>query len=199
TEPTNFHDWGTDARARLVQNPLGLVHTGFIGSLADIWNDLLQVLAGTDKADAATGRPAKPLWLAGHSLGGAVAELAADRLTAEKLGDVRFLYTYGKPAAGDGGYSAQLAARLQDKLYRIVNNDDLVPRLPPAELGYSHAGRLCYLDSRGKLSFNPDQAFLTKAGLLGMIDNLGKLVPVAVRDHFLAGYLDALKALCGQP
>jgi triacylglycerol lipase len=36
--------------------------------------------------------------------------------------------------------------------YRFVNNNDIVPQVPPAWCGYRHTGKQVYIDSDGRIS-----------------------------------------------
>ena len=75
----------------------------------------------------------------GHSLGGALATLAAGRY--ERAPEV---YTFGAPRVGDGEY----VESLDTPVYRIVNGRDVVPKLP-VRGPYRHAGAEKYIDGEG--------------------------------------------------
>jgi hypothetical protein len=77
------------------------------------------------------------VWLSGHSLGGALATLAAAHIGQDA---VQGLYTYGCPRVGDAAFAGKLPARSH---YRFVHRDDWVPTVPPEFLGYVHAGTRC--------------------------------------------------------
>src|SRR5262249_26267338 len=63
-------------------------HQGFVNAIADIWDPVFKtVKAERDKSD-------RPLWLTGHSLGGALALLAA-WLFNRKFVPVHQIYTFG--------------------------------------------------------------------------------------------------------
>ena len=66
----------------------------------------------------------KPLFITGHSLGGAVATIAARRLDAERR--IAACYTYGSPRVGTEDWVAQI----KTPIYRIVNSADPVPIVP---------------------------------------------------------------------
>ena len=66
-----------------------------------------------------------PIWVTGHSLGGAMATLVSHRLAVEGF-PVRAVYTYGSPRPGDRNFRD--AYRLPN--YRFVNDNDLVPHCP---------------------------------------------------------------------
>jgi hypothetical protein len=111
-----------DADALLVPTPGGArVHRGFLRALDAVWTNIA----------AALPRDC-PLFLTGHSLGAAVALLAALRCSPFAV------YTYGAPRAGDEG----LVRLLQGvAVHRIVHGDDIVTAVPPRALGFRHVGR----------------------------------------------------------
>ncbi|KAI6171529.1 Lipase domain containing protein [Aphelenchoides bicaudatus] len=75
--------------------------------------------------------PDYDVWVTGHSLGGALASIAASEIIALNYvsADKVKLYTFGQPRTGDVEYAAA-----HDKIvptsYRITHYDDIVPHLP---------------------------------------------------------------------
>ena len=67
----------------------------------------------------------------GHSLGGALASLAAT--ARAPLG----LYTFGCPRVGNESFGALLSPAWA---YRLVHDKDIVPTVPPVPLGFAHGG-----------------------------------------------------------
>ncbi|MBF2759355.1 MAG: lipase family protein [Ectothiorhodospiraceae bacterium AqS1] len=67
----------------------------------------------------------KPLIIAGHSLGGALATIAAKRLIHQ--GGIAACYTFGAPRVGDEKWSHDV----KTPIYRLVNAADCVTMLPP--------------------------------------------------------------------
>lgn len=109
-------------------------HQGFVNALADIWAPLLvAVEAERQKQD-------RPLWITGHSLGGALALLAA-WLFQRKFISVEQVYTFGGPMIGNADACAALDRELAGKIFRYVNIMDPVPLLPTFSLlsnSYGH-------------------------------------------------------------
>lgn len=169
----------TDANAILVDSEQGgMVHSGFKRALGYIWQPLLELLLEFHKSG-------KRLWFTGHSLGGALATLAAD-----KFGDVAGLYTYGSPRVGDKSFRDDFFV----PAYRFVNNNDIVPRVPPEVLGYEHVGLLKYIDCKGVIHENASHWSIFTDGLQGRVSHLvngvgklrlgfGSVIPDAVVDH----------------
>ncbi|KAI0898237.1 alpha/beta-hydrolase [Annulohypoxylon nitens] len=95
--------------------------------------------------------PDYPIYLVGHSLGGAVAALAALELKVISGWDKMVVTTFGEPRVGNGGFVEYLNSvfelggvgkPIEEQMYRRVTHvDDPVPSLPLSEWGYrSHAG-----------------------------------------------------------
>jgi triacylglycerol lipase len=74
-----------------------------------------------------------PIFITGHSLGGALAFLAASVFPP------RAAYTFGAPKAGDAVFAFGLDAA---SVYRMTNHRDIVPAVPPSRIpfDYCHAG-----------------------------------------------------------
>lgn len=102
----------------------------------------------------ATGNPGLKLFLAGHSLGGAIAVAVASILDQKGI-NVEAVHTFGMPRAGDLTFRDDYNRRLGDRTYRFVHGDDLVPTVPPATLGpfrHFHVGSLIRCETGGKFA-----------------------------------------------
>ncbi|KAM0335621.1 hypothetical protein ACHAQA_000670 [Verticillium albo-atrum] len=107
------------------------VHTGFNNA----WREIrTPAIAAIKKARAAN--PGYTVIATGHSLGGAVATIAAAYLRAKESVPV-VLYTYGSPRVGNDRFAAFVDAQAGAE-YRLTHGADPVPRLPPIILGYRH-------------------------------------------------------------
>jgi triacylglycerol lipase len=93
-----------------------------------------------------------PLFIAGHSLGAALAALAAQRAHAQGA-TPKGVYTFGMPRTGGETFRAGYDAMLGPITYRLVHGLDVVARVPPSEIGFRHVGRALQCDS-GK-TFDP--------------------------------------------
>jgi hypothetical protein len=102
----------------------GRVHCGFTDALDASWPALQTLIT------AAVDRQ-QPVWVTGHSLGGAEATLTAVRLSRQGL-PLGPLYTFGAPRAGDGDFARAADLELDRAIYRVVNESDIVPRLAPS-------------------------------------------------------------------
>jgi hypothetical protein len=150
---TKLEDWLTDADARQQQNPWGhadervKIHRGFHAALDNVWPELINRVS----------QAALPVWFTGHSLGGALAVLAAYRLEAsEKIGiRVAGVYTFGQPRVGNLAWTKSVPVDLEQRIFRYVNDRDIVPLVPPAApIEYRHVGHARYFDASGRLHHN---------------------------------------------
>lgn len=106
----------------------GKVHRGFLSAYLEVEADIDKLVQ--DRA------PGQGVWIAGHSLGGALAMLAAAHLPAESVAGV---YTFGAPRVGNAEFISCLP---RQRVHRYVHGQDWVPTVPPAFLGYVHGGAL---------------------------------------------------------
>jgi V8-like Glu-specific endopeptidase len=117
---------------------LGRAHAGFWGQFTALQAQLESRLAM---------RQGVPLVVTGHSLGGAIAVLAA--ITWAASHSLRALYTYGQPAVAQGEAVTAISTALAGRYHRLVNDADIVPRVPP---GYRHTGQLLHFNNEGKVT-----------------------------------------------
>lgn len=136
-------DWMTnsDVVKTSVAPGMGKVHGGFLRALCLVWDDILDVLNQKQKK--------QPLWITGHSLGGALATLAAARFMFELDKPFSGVYTFGQPRAVDRELSRQFNVEVKQRFFRFVNNNDIVTRVPTRTMNYSHVGSLRFFDSSG--------------------------------------------------
>jgi|TARA_Y100000114_G_scaffold13804_1_gene11148 hypothetical protein len=85
----------------------------------------------------------------GHSLGGAMAHLFALYIS-DVLSNTVKLYTYGSPRVGGWSFN-KVWNDNKIEAYRFRNNNDVVPGVPFAIMGYKHVGELCYINHYGNI------------------------------------------------
>lgn len=188
TEPTNIRDWLSDASTPPWPGPAhkGFVHYGFGEALESIYPGVLDAL--TEYRDNG-----QTIWFTGHSLGGALAMLAGCRLFLE---DPRLradgIYTYGQPRTCDRILATAHNEAFTKRMYRFVNNNDIVPHLPP-EPAFHHVDALRYIDSNGKVRESLPLLNHVADRAKGLTADL--LAPAAdgIRDHAIRNYVEALE------
>jgi hypothetical protein len=160
----------------------------------------------------------KPLFITGHSLGAALAALAA--LMAVGQGSPpQAVYTFGMPRVGGERFRTNYDPTLGAQTYRLVHGLDLVARVAPSSTGFRHVGRLLQCEAGAK--FNDEKPLsatgsdeppfreqlrnvfqdgisnilsgniLSPAGP-GTFGPLFRFIPPEIRDHLQDSYWKAL-------
>jgi triacylglycerol lipase len=141
-------DWAIDARFFPVPDRhRNFVHAGFLDAIGEIWAGVSKLVASLQVSRR------RPLWITGHSLGAALATVAANLCDDEPnhLG-LTGLYTYGSPRVGDAGFGRRILG-IPCPVWRFRNNSDLVTHVPLG-LVFRHVGMLELVDGSGH--FHPD-------------------------------------------
>jgi triacylglycerol lipase len=147
TDPAVWQTVITDFTLRLG----GDTHAGFQAAADAVRPEI-------DKAIALSRAAQKPLLMAGHSLGGAIAALAASR-AADQGAAPAAVYGFGMPRVGNARFHAHYTAALGERTFRLVHGIDIVPTVPPSILGFRHVGRM--LDCASGGSFAGDMMALS--------------------------------------
>jgi hypothetical protein len=138
-EPVAVADFMTNVNVWLTDWTNGSkVHRGFKSALEAVWDDLFPYLKTLQDRGCR-------IWMTGHSLGAALATLAADR-----YGEVQGVYTFGSPRVGDSRFKENYSI----PTYRFVNGSDIVTGLPPAGF-YVHVGEPKFIDPEGRILDRP--------------------------------------------
>ena len=220
TEPFNLANWLTDADIHSEQVTISVggrmltVHPGFYRNLRAIRSPLIAALDRARRGrsilseDEAVEHPLQSLYIAGHSLGGAMASLLGllvlnDPSYAELREVLRGVYTYGAPMVGDPELAEAVAAEGQGEMFlRFAYGRDVVPHLPPWGLGrYRHFGREfrpggdCWVESGRPIGQAPffsipmaPVEFLSRS--LPIVRHLW--FPYSLSDHLPVNYLEWL-------
>ncbi|KAF2260576.1 alpha/beta-hydrolase [Lojkania enalia] len=106
----------------------------------------------------------------GHSLGGALADLAAGVLRSR--GIPCDLYTYGAPKIGGSTVSNYLSSTTNGTSYRVTHVDDPIPRLPPWLIGFRHISPEYYITSGNEEQPTPSD-IMVYSGTLNFDGNEG--------------------------
>jgi hypothetical protein len=156
TQPDNYKNLITDLRANLVAWPesAGLVHDGFAIAVRVLKPKILEWI---ERAELDGSK----LILTGHSLGAAMATLAATIWRPE------WLVTIGSPRVGDAAFVATVVATHK---VRFVDCCDAVTEVPPEFGGYRHIIDPTYLTRDASVVENPDPSFVMVDRLHARID-----------------------------
>lgn len=118
TESTSIKDIKSDAKAITTKcDSGGNIHSGFKEAFEEVAIEIQSTLNQEEFVN-------KPLFITGHSLGGALATIAAKKLNHR----IASCYTFGSPRVGDEDWISNIKA----PLYRVVNAADCVTMMPPS-------------------------------------------------------------------
>lgn len=176
---SQFRNWLTHVNLGPTRNN---AHRGYENALDALWPSL------SDDLKNISG----PLYYTGHSMGGALAALAARRHQPTAV------YTFGAPPIGNARLAQEFAANFdQCPVYRLLNYRDMVSRAP---LARHHVGELHYLRHDHSLHSSPDMTLVRQDQRLGPRAvmrhlNRDKLIPLPERlcDHSPQNYVAGLE------
>ena len=178
-------------------------HRGFLEALAEIWDRLFAAVDGAMQAEE------RPLWITGHSLGGSLALLAAWRFLRNFV-PVHQVITFGAPMIGNETAARAFEKEFSGKIYRFVDEGDLVPLLPAFSLvanAYNHCLNEVALGAAIAAGAASGSALGIFKGLGGkvaeglldasLLDDLWKHAQGRIDRHMIPNYLARIEEKCG--
>jgi len=167
--PSAIHELWTDLNAKPTDFKLGgKVHNGFLKALYEIWegeNGLFEYLKAIYKENKK-----RPIWITGHSLGGALAALCFTLFNK-----AHSLVMFGAPRVGDKDFVNLTKDRL---IWRVENRYDpivsLPPNLPKIKFEFKDMGDLVYI--------NNDMEFVKERPNLTPLEQ-AKIAKKVIKDH----------------
>jgi pimeloyl-ACP methyl ester carboxylesterase len=207
TVPDSLINWLTDAESAKYRFGDGFVYSGFFANVEAVWADIVTVLD-----EPLRKMEIEHLYITGHSLGAAMATLAAAKIfenPTEKdvawWGRVRGVYAFASPMVGDAPFANEFEGKFGKLLYRYTYDQDVVPCLPPLSVdpGFKHFGhrrfaRTCEDTWRevgeDRHASLLDLGFVSESFITRRISALrafGNVVfPFSLDDHSPRGYMD---------
>lgn len=202
TEATSIRDIKSDCKAVLTTcGSGGKIHAGF--------NEAYNAVAPEIENELREGKcSGMPLFITGHSLGGALATVAAKKLPYNKIAAC---YTFGAPRPGNENWVSEM----KTPVYRIVNAADCVTMVPPTGAliailarainfispalekwivsrfgGYAHGGNMRYLTNCAQGAYNDVRLLYSVDFLRRMLGFVNQGLPWKkfVADHSISIY-----------
>lgn len=187
----SFSDFKADLDARKVKYTPGFgetarLHRGFFDAVLECFDEVIEKLASLNKDDHV------PIYVTGHSLGGAMAAIFHARLSEvdfhpfkrrnrHRIPPSLSCYTFGMPRYGD------LSAKsLLPQPFHIFNELDAIPTLPPTILGFA--------DSANERCLNaiPDLITVMSKGNFALRSGKGIATVLGISDHRMERYIERL-------
>ena len=178
TEPSKINDVMADLNViKGAAKAGGKVHSGFQQEVNDLWMDILAEIEHNDQL-----KVRKDVYMTGHSLGAAMATIAATRYQPIEL------FTFGSPRVG----GSKFIRNIKCPHLRFMNNNDIVCRIPPAWLGFRHHGDMIYFNSEGVKQDKPTWKDLFK----GVLNSWKRWKFFdGIVDHGMPNYVKAITKL----
>lgn len=172
----DFYDWFfTNMKTEFIESQIGKCHKGFFKSFSSIQDKLSRVLEKhKDKKTVLTG----------HSLGGAIALIAASYIQFDQC------VTFGSPRVFDSKAVRLYSDLYGHKTYRYTMAGDFIVRVPWPFTGYRHVGNNHLYISRSKgILLNPRKSLVFNETFFDLIDEFisGKLFEF--EDHAISLYI----------
>lgn len=152
----------------------GKVHHGFKKELDKLWPKIEKSLA---KVDA--------VYITGHSLGAAMATIAASRLQDK----AQALVTFGSPRVG----TAEFVNNLKVIHFRVQNNCDDVTKVPFRLMGFRHHGTHKYMNFYGEFKDLTVWQRVKDMVLSRLKARAKRERFIGVFDHLMANYIKKLE------
>jgi triacylglycerol lipase len=140
TDPLNLLNWVSDF---YLGEPTAAEHAGFFDAAAAVWEQIGAAIEWSMQER-------RPLFVTGHSLGAAIALASVDRAQREKGLAAAQVFVFGAPRVGRADLVTRYNAAFGPTTYRFVHGRDIVPTVPPSELGFRHVGRYLSCESGAK-------------------------------------------------
>ncbi|NET11388.1 MAG: lipase family protein, partial [Symploca sp. SIO2B6] len=134
----------------------------------------------------------RPLFITGHSLGGAMATVAASRLIHQDL-PFTSVYTFGQPRSMSTATARIFNVEAKSRVFRFQNNNDLVTRAPARLMGYSHVGTYVHIKEDRTIHLEPGFWLRFVDSIDGAVGDLRERGLDGISDHQVEEYLRAVE------
>lgn len=189
----SFADFKADLDARKARYSLGFgesvkLHRGFLDAVLECFDEVVEKVAAINSEHV-------PVYITGHSLGGAMAAIFHARLAEyefhpfihrrqHRIGPSLSCYTFGMPRYGDLAAKSGLP-----QPFHIFNEFDAIPTLPPTFIGFA--------DSANERCLNaiPEQTAILSKGNFALRSGKGIVTMLGVSDHRMERYVERMDVM----
>ncbi len=127
----------------------GKVHDGFLQSYRLVRQKIMNTMSLLDRKTQ--------LFVAGHSLGAALATLSAPDIEANSKVKVQSIYLFGSPRVGDATFAKAYNRQFAKRSFRVVNTSDIVTSLPlPVPIAGLVGGYFSHVDTPVDMTIQKD-------------------------------------------
>lgn len=179
-------DWLNNIKLTKVDAECGTFHGGFFDAFNEIWSEL--------RADylELQSEQERPLFITGHSLGGALAGITAAHCLFYNYPFVS-VYTFGQPRALMVDSIPSFNAACGDHYFRFQRHYDLVGYIPTSIAHFGHVGQCIYIDAKGNLHNDPGWWFKFLSAVESALDVRDDgWVNNLIINHRMRDYLNAV-------
>lgn len=178
TEVTEKSDVLADIKfGKIIEACGGKVHAGFKGEINKLWDSITTTLA--DIPDN--------IYVTGHSLGAAMATIAASRMQDR----VTALITFGSPRVGN----TEFVKNMTVEHYRVQNNCDDVTKVPFRLMGFTHHGIHKYMNFNGEFRDLTPWQRVKDMACSRLKARAKRQKYIGVYDHMMTNYIAKLSKL----
>ena len=181
-----FSDWLDNINAFSTKELFGEFHRGFWNSVEDVWRPINKKFRSLQKKNK------RPLFITGHSLGGAMATIAAAKLIHVDR-PFTSVYTFGQPRALSRETAQVFNVECKSRFFRFHNNNDIVTRVPARLMGYSHVGDYLYITEEKEIHREVGFWFRFLDQIDGAVKDVKEKGFDGIKDHDMNEYLKAIK------
>ncbi len=190
TDAGELADWKTNWQHKPAPGAFGLVHSGYLSAVDLLWPRLTASLERMRNNQ-------QTLLLTGHSMGGALAVVAAAKFSADGAIPVAGLYTFGQPSVAEASFERELGTRVGGRYFRFVNSSDMVPGLA-VDTAFARGGQQLFIDRGGRIHTGaPLMPMLSTRLLTQVLEPETRRAEVG--DHGIAEYVRVLTSTGSLP
>lgn len=180
-------DWASNFDWFPAEKNGGKFHRGFYECFEELWPWIEATLAELN------AERVRPIYIAGHSLGGAIATCCAAYFNYLDR-PFMSLYTFGSPRAAERDTAVKYDVLARSRTFRFQLSADVVTRLPARIAGYSHTGTTLFVDDEGVIHTDPGWWLRFLDFVRVVTEDIMTLDLSTIVDHDIRGYRRAIDA-----